>query len=179
MAEINEVIERVMQGYKNGHEFARSDDFGYIVMATDALALIAELETVRAERDALRAALEEAYNYTFIGIDAQSIEDKNMTLLDVQRVTRVIETAQPAPQAWTPRKLIVTFDDNRYNYHVIQDATKHIDDFVGAGHTMVGNVGTWKMSQALAREAIASLMYAVREVDMYRFEPEWSDESDE
>lgn len=108
MAEINEVKTRLSA-------FIAREGYASQV-SQDVAALIAELETVRAERDALRAALQSVYDTASTPLDPDDDDETEMRNRLDQIETRAYEALwtddsaalntqpAPAPQAeWTPR----------------------------------------------------------------------------
>lgn len=100
---INEVIERVKARHADVLNVTRGKAEMYQVPTADMAALIAELETVRAQRDEYQEALESIRD-AVSAIDTYDIDDDAMLVFiaTVDEDTRAALNTQPQAE-WTPR----------------------------------------------------------------------------
>lgn len=103
---INEVIERVQARVANSQQY----DNRMSVHKDDALALIAELEALRKERDELRDTLKHVLEIAYNGRGFTTVAAKNAAFGAIKDVISLANAAlsQPAPaaseaQEWTPQ----------------------------------------------------------------------------
>lgn len=104
MAEINEVIEKLKRDATLQRQLVKNRDPKVALSTTDALALLTELETVRAQRDEYKEALESIRD-AVSAIDTYDIDDDTMLVFiaTVDEDTRTALNTQPQAE-WTPRK---------------------------------------------------------------------------